>query len=254
MRSAPPSPGATLRVPLLDIGPVPKAHAARDGTGRCEHRGRERGIGVDPRIHGRAGTPEPFRDVDGGYKVVNVDQSSQCLVSTSPTAVGRGTPMRPRPHLRAGNGPSLGAMSDVGVLADEYWDYYRGTAQLWNIDRGDVDQIEHWEDLSPDGVAERIETLTAFALRAESLGASTRGERERIMSGAMAFSARSEVARLPFVRDLSLVAGPFSLVTFLSTLVPAYALVTRHHGAGYVEKLRALPSFVDGWVAGLRDG
>jgi uncharacterized protein (DUF885 family) len=145
-------------------------------------------------------------------------------------------------------------MSDVGALADEYWDYYRGTAQLWNIDRGDVDQIEHWEDFSPAGVAERVERLSAFAQRAGSLGTSAQGERERTMLGALAFSARSEVAALPYVRDLSLVAGPFSFVTFLSTLVPAYALMTRHHGAGYVEKLRALPAFVDGWVAGLRDG
>ncbi len=140
------------------------------------------------------------------------------------------------------------------MLADEYWDYYRATAQLWNIDRGDVDQIEHWENFSPSRVAERVDRLTAFAQRAESLGAGAMSERERTMLGALAFSARSEVAALPHLRDVSLVAGPFNFVTFLSTLVPAYALVTRRHGAGYVEKLRALPSFVDGWVAGLQEG
>ena len=59
---------------------------------------------------------------------------------------------------------------------------------------------------------------------------------------------------LPYQRDLALVAGPFSFDTFLSLLVPGYALITRRHGAGYVEKLRALPSFVDGWTSGLLDG
>jgi hypothetical protein len=39
-------------------------------------------------------------------------------------------------------------MSSVLELANEYWAFYRRTAQLWNIDRGDVDEIERWEDLS----------------------------------------------------------------------------------------------------------
>ena len=47
-------------------------------------------------------------------------------------------------------GPDGVLCSVVGAraLADEYWAYYRDTAQLWNIDRGDVEQIERWEDLS----------------------------------------------------------------------------------------------------------
>ena len=56
------------------------------------------------------------------------------------------------------------------------------------------------------------------------------------------------------MRDLVLVAGPFNFATFLSVLVPGYELITRRHGEGYVAKLRSLPSFVDGWIAGLRDG
>jgi hypothetical protein len=44
------------------------------------------------------------------------------------------------------------AVSKVVALADQYWDYFRTSAQLWNIDRGDVDEIEQWQDLSPTGV------------------------------------------------------------------------------------------------------
>jgi hypothetical protein len=47
-------------------------------------------------------------------------------------------------------------VSEVRRLADEHWEYYRGSAQLWNIDRGDVDQIELWEDLSSAGIADRV--------------------------------------------------------------------------------------------------
>ena len=74
------------------------------------------------------------------------------------------------------------------------------------------------------------------------------------MVAALSFSARATASSLPFMRDLALVAGPFNFATFLSVFVPDYTLITRQHGAGYVAKLRALPTFVDGWVAGLRDG
>ncbi len=80
------------------------------------------------------------------------------------------------------------------------------------------------------------------------------GDRERTMVAALSFSARATASSLPFMRDLALVAGPFNFATFLSVFVPGYALITRQHGEGYVAKLRSLPSFVDGWIAGLRDG
>ncbi|MDP9463190.1 MAG: DUF885 domain-containing protein, partial [Actinomycetota bacterium] len=145
-------------------------------------------------------------------------------------------------------------MSDVVALADEYWSYYRGSAQLWNIDRGDVDQIEHWEDLSPLGVASRIERLDGFVSRAEQLSTGELSERDSGLLAAISFSARATASTLPCERDLALVAGPFNFVTFVSVLVPGYSLVTREHGDGYVAKLRSMPSFIDGWIAGLRDG
>ncbi len=74
------------------------------------------------------------------------------------------------------------------------------------------------------------------------------------MLAALSFSARSTAAKLPYERDLALVAAPVNLATFLSVLVPGYALTTREHGEGYLAKLRSLPTFVEGWLAGLRDG
>lgn len=146
-------------------------------------------------------------------------------------------------------------MSDAVALADEYWAHRRSTDQLWNVDRGDVEQIEHWDDLSPGGLAERIDRLTAFAAAAEGLAAGgDLADRDRTLLASVAFGARSAAVSLPWLRDLSLVAGPFDFPAILSILVPSYVLVTRGHGEGYVAKLRSLPSFVDGWVAGLRDG
>ena len=145
-------------------------------------------------------------------------------------------------------------MSDVRGLADEYWSYYRGTEQLWNVDRGDVEQIEHWEDLSASGVADRIARLTAFAQQAEKLYTKGLDDQQLTLLGALTFSARATAAGLPYTRDLGLVAGSFPFSAWLTVLVPGYTLVTRQHAQGYVNKLRALPGFVDGWISGLREG
>jgi uncharacterized protein (DUF885 family) len=147
------------------------------------------------------------------------------------------------------------AMADSAVtaLADDYWEFHRSTAQLWNIDRGDVEQIEQWEDLSRDGVADRIRRLDEFARRADALLHSG-GEREQSIVAAVAFSARAMAATLPCQRDLTLVAGVANLATFLTVMTPGYALTTADHGAGYVTKLRGIPLFIDQLIDGLREG
>ena len=124
---------------------------------------------------------------------------------------------------------------------------------MWNIDRGDVDQIAKWEDFSPAGVRDRIERLSMFAQQATSTGSAVDDEDKSLLA-AVGFSAQATAALLPFERDLSMVAGPFNVVAFLSVLVPGYALTTREHGTATSTKLRSLPSFLDGWIAGLRDG
>ena len=161
--------------------------------------------------------------------------------------------IRRRAHV-VGRGTRFGRLSDAVACADEYWEYFRGSAQLWNIDRGDVDQIEQWEDLSPTGVASRLERLGTFASQAAALITPGIGDRDRSLLAAIEFSARATALTLPFERDLAMVAGPFNFVTFVSVLIPGYSLVTREHGLGYIAKLQSMPSFVDGWIEGLRDG
>jgi uncharacterized protein (DUF885 family) len=142
---------------------------------------------------------------------------------------------------------------DVAALADEYFAFHRRTAQLWNIDRGDVDEIEHWEELGAAAVGSRIEELDRFAARADDFGRAAGGT-DHTMMAAVAFSARSTAAIVPYLRDVTLVAGSMNAMAFMTVMVPAYALTTADHGRGYVAKLRGVPAFVDGWIDGLRDG
>ncbi len=132
--------------------------------------------------------------------------------------------------------------------------YYRDTAQLWNIDRGDVDEIEPWEDLTASGVAERVHRLGEFGERAERSLRHGPHETDVSLLAAVSFSAAATASLLPWMRNRGLVSGPFNFAAFLSVLVPGYSLVTRRHGDGYVAKLEGIPSFIDGWVDGLREG
>jgi uncharacterized protein (DUF885 family) len=140
----------------------------------------------------------------------------------------------------------------VAALADDYWAFHRDTSHFWHIDRGDVDHVERWEDLSSDGVAARIDRLDEFARRAHVVEPLAVTARDQSVVAAVAFSARSTGVTLSSMRDLGLVAGPASFAMFLAELVPATPLTTAAHGAGYAAKLRALPDFVDGWIDGLR--
>jgi uncharacterized protein (DUF885 family) len=139
-------------------------------------------------------------------------------------------------------------------LADDYWAFHRSTAQLWNVDRGDVDQIEQWEDFSPAGTADRLGRLDEFARRAEDLQRAILPDRDRQLVASVGFSARSSAAILPYARDMTLVAGALNMAAFFTVMVPAYGLTTREHGHGYLRKLRGIPSFIDSWIAGLQDG
>ena len=147
-------------------------------------------------------------------------------------------------------------MSDSAAvsLADDYWAFYRATEQLWNIDRGDVEQIEQWEDLSASGLANRVERLEGFAERARGLDSEDLNQRSRSLVGAVSFSARASAATLPYARDISLVAGNFNVMAFFKYIIPGYTLTTAEHARGYVTKLRSTPSFIDGWIDGLAEG
>ena len=125
---------------------------------------------------------------------------------------------------------------------------------MWNIDRGDVDEIERWEDLSGAGVAERVRTLGEFGVEAANGRHDSLTSVDASLLAAVSFSAAATAIALPWVRSRGLVSGPSNFATILTVLVPGYTLVSRSHGDGYIAKLHGVPAFIDGWVDGLRTG
>jgi uncharacterized protein (DUF885 family) len=143
-------------------------------------------------------------------------------------------------------------VSAVGSLADEYWAFFVDTEQLRNIERGDLDHIDRWEDLSGRGVAERIEHRVGFAARASTMPSAD--EDERATLAVIADDASAGAVELPWIRDRMYVSMPVGIVGYLTNFLARYPLRTSEHGEGYVAKLNGFGSFIDGWIDGLQDG
>jgi hypothetical protein len=107
-------------------------------------------------------------------------------------------------------------MSPATMLADDYWAFFRDTAQLWNIDRGDVDQVESWEDLSVDGVSRRVAALEEFGRRGDALLSDDVRDDDPTLLSTVAFGAGSNAGALPYQRDLTLVDGSMNATALLT--------------------------------------
>lgn len=143
-------------------------------------------------------------------------------------------------------------VSEAMALADEYLAYHRSTAQLWNIYRGDLDEIERWEDFGATAVAERVKRLASFARQADSLAASSNGADAETLE-IVAAHARGAATDTPWARDRYLVSAPVGLVSFIY-MVPRYGLTTGDDGHRYISKLASFGTFIDQFVDGVRSG
>ena len=141
-------------------------------------------------------------------------------------------------------------MSQISEFADAYHRYRQSTDHHRLLWMGDLDQIEHWEDVTPDGLTRRIDELRNFADRADRIESS--GVEERALAETISFTARSAANQLIWRSELEFPNPAIGLVSTILTFLPRYSLVTRDHGERYHEKLRSLPSFLEAAGAALR--
>lgn len=134
-------------------------------------------------------------------------------------------------------------MSRIPELADTYHRFRQSTDHHRLIWIGDLDQIEHWEDVTPVGLRGRIEQLRDFADEADRLEAAN--AKERALSETISFTARAAANELIWRTELEFPNPAIGLVPIILTFLPRYSLVTEDHGDRYHEKLRALPAFLE---------
>jgi uncharacterized protein (DUF885 family) len=134
-------------------------------------------------------------------------------------------------------------MSELTALANDYFGYRQSTDHQRLLWRGDLDQIEHWEDISPEGLEARIRRLRDAADRAEALEPSD--SVEQALADTIAFTARSEANQLLWRTEREFPNPAIGLVPTILTFLPKYSLVTAEHGVRYHEKLHRLPEFLE---------
>ncbi len=134
-------------------------------------------------------------------------------------------------------------MSQISDFADTYHRYRQSTDHHRLLWMGDLDQIEHWEDVAPDGLTSRIDALRAFA--DETARLEPGDAKERALTETISFTARSAANQLIWRSELEFPNPAIGLVPRILTFLPRYSLVTEDHGERYHEKLRALPAFLE---------
>jgi uncharacterized protein (DUF885 family) len=100
------------------------------------------------------------------------------------------------------------------------------------------------------GVADQIRRLESFSQRARALSAESPGD--RILLDTIAFTGESQVAQLRWRPELAWVNPAMGMVPSIFTFLPRYPLTSAEDGDRYLDKLRALPGFVEGWMDRLR--
>ncbi len=140
-------------------------------------------------------------------------------------------------------------MSQSSEFADAYYRYRQSTDHYRLLWDGDLDQIERWEDIAPDGLEMRIGELRRFADEADRLGASDVAE--QALTETISFTARSAANRLIWRSELEFPNPAIGLIPTILTFLPRYSLVSEDHGDRYHEKLRSLPAFLEAAGAAL---
>ncbi len=133
-------------------------------------------------------------------------------------------------------------MSHISELADTYHRYRQSTDHDRLLWMGDLDQIEHWEDISADGLAVRIGALRSFADQADETD--PEDVHERALAETISFTARAAANELIWRSELEFPNPAIGLIPRILTFLPRYSLITEEHGARYHEKLRRLPAFL----------
>lgn len=133
----------------------------------------------------------------------------------------------------------------ASTLADEFVAHRLATEHDWALWAGDLTYLERWPEITPEGVAERRRLLESFAVRAESIEPTS--GRDRMLIETIRFTGRSQALQLTHQPALEWVNHATGIVPAIFTFLPRYPLVTIEHGDRYLDKLRALPGFLDSW-------
>ena len=132
----------------------------------------------------------------------------------------------------------MSANPTITTLADEFHAFHKRSDQMGALWKGSLDDLELWEEFTPDAVDHRRRELRRFAAAADALSA-TVGPHPTL--DLIAFAARSTDEQLEWYHDLQQFNSNMGFHPMLLTFGPRYPLVTPEHGERYLTRMANLP-------------
>jgi uncharacterized protein (DUF885 family) len=134
-------------------------------------------------------------------------------------------------------------VSFVNDLAARYWDYWKQTNALFNLQRGYHEYGDRMEDISASGVAGRRRALQAFAAEAED--ATPASLDEAVTMAVVAHTATSRRGWLGWREELYLPNHTMGVHTILFNSLPRQAYLTAEHAEKAIARHHAIAPMID---------
>lgn len=134
-------------------------------------------------------------------------------------------------------------------LADEYYAYRQSTdinRLLWD---GSLENLERWEDVSPEAVATRQQKLRDFADRAEALEIDEDDLTQVALRDAVVHTARATAVQLTWSTELSDVNPRIGMLALAEVFLSRFPLASDEDGERYLTKVRTMPEMLRDLVA-----
>jgi uncharacterized protein (DUF885 family) len=137
-------------------------------------------------------------------------------------------------------------MHTIKALADEFHAFQKRTDQMGALWKGSIDDLEMWEDFTPEAVDHRRAELRRFVALAEEVSA---GAGPHPTLDLISFAAGSTDEQLEWYHDLLQFNSNMGFHPMLLTFGPRFPLVTAEHGERYLTRMANLPATLRDFAA-----
>ncbi|WP_061961396.1 DUF885 domain-containing protein [Demequina flava] len=140
-------------------------------------------------------------------------------------------------------------MTTLTELADEYYAYRQSTdinRLLWD---GALENLERWEDVSPEGVATRQDRLREFADQADALAIDEDDLTQVALRDAVVHTARASAVQLKWSTELGDINPRMGVLALAEVFLSRFPLNSDEDGEHYLTKLQAMPTMLEDLVA-----
>jgi uncharacterized protein (DUF885 family) len=131
----------------------------------------------------------------------------------------------------------------MNELAERYWDYWKQTNAVFNMQRGYLDYGDRMEDISAEGVTRRQQDLRGFATEAAAFAVESLDD--RVTAAIVVQTARSQAGWLGWREELYFPNHTMGLHSTLFNSLPRQVYTTVEQADNAIARYRAIGPMVD---------